>query len=540
MRRGKISYRPFYRPRSLLLSTLLLLIAYIALRSLAVTDVQDLPVAPFEVRFYDTQALCALAYDANTRTLYWPISSKEEMRIRALSVNNGAARILFSDGYHIDYHNPQKITISDEKSRFDAWVQFTPLPVVNIRTDSGESPADGYRDAYQHDVLTPCTVSVFDPNWQVDDGIYGIQYTGSVHLRGGSTRKMDKKSYRFNFSTTRDGIDKKRQIPLLGMHSNDGWVLDALSVDHSLVRVPVGERVWNELLLTHEPPYIRNTLTGQYVEILLNGAYQGLYYLRVPIQGATLGLDSPYGVLFTDHGYANIDLDAAYTKTGKQNRLQTMSISYPKGLEDYDAYWPFVAETMKKLMDKMYAGQGDAQELLDIENATDLWLFNQLLYSIDTSEHTKNVYYSKRDWRDDAEKLWLTPWDIDLTMQLSICGHDASAVSDGHVIGGLFCTKSVPPDAVVKMPLLDYLLEPEYSEGTALLKARWKELRTSAWSQNALTKYIEEKEEFLRQSGAAQRDAVLWKNEDIFEQIEQMKCWLRERAVFLDRYIGSL
>ena len=105
-------------------------------------DAGKLPEGVFEVRFDDTFASTPLAYDEQTHTIYWPLRQEEATRSRLLSANNGAARVTFGEDYHIDYQEPQPITVSNGTAYFDAWVQFTPLAVIDVRTDSGEAPPD--------------------------------------------------------------------------------------------------------------------------------------------------------------------------------------------------------------------------------------------------------------------------------------------------------------------------------------------------------------------------------------------------------------
>lgn len=493
----------------------------------------------FEVRFDDVFASVPLAYDERTQTVYWPIQQHETARAHALSANNGAARIVLGDEFHIDYKTPQPFTVSNGKSYFNAWVQFTPLAVMDIKTDTGEAPMAGYVEG-QKDIQTPCMVSVTDPNWESNGGSYSLGYGATIHPRGGTTATLPKKGYRIHFYKDRVAQKTKYHVPLLGMHSQDGWVLDPLSLDRSLLRVATGEHLWNELVESHEGPYTRNVLHGEYFELLLNGSYQGLYYLRVPIQGMTVGLDSQEGILFTDHGTGAVDLENLDLKKGKGNRYQSMSINYPTGMEDYNGYWPFAAQSIKRMLDKLYLEEGDVSDMWDVKNAADMWLFNQLLYSKDTSEHAKNVYYSKRNWKDVDERLWMTPWDIDLTMQLNFCVHDSGMLQQDHRYDGKVCTVDVTPDMILPMGLLDYLTEPECPEGREMLKSRWRQLRLGAWSNDSIMGHIEEKRALLDESGAGIRDAVRWSHETPFFHIERIESWLSQRLIALDAYIASL
>lgn len=540
MGKDRIGFRPKHSGRIIATFTLVFLcfaLAFVVFGQRIST--KKLPEGAFEVRFDDVFASTPLAYDEQTHTIYWPLRREEATRSRLLSANSGAARVTFGEDYHIDYQEPQPITVSNGTSYFDAWVQFTPLAVIDVQTDSGEAPPSGY-DRGQHDIQTPCVINVLDPNWESNGGSYSFGYGATIHPRGGSTATLPKKGYRIHFYKDRLNQKTKYHVPLLGMHSQDGWVLDPLSLDRSLLRVAVGERLWNELVESHEAPYMRNLLHGEYVELLLNGSYQGLYYLRVPIQGMTVGLESQDGILFTDHGTESVDLEKLNLITKKDNRYQFLSINYPVGLADYDDYWPLAAESIQRMLDKLYHEEGDVRDMWDVENAADMWLFNQLLYSQDTTLHAKNVYYSKRNWQDASEKLWMTPWDIDLTMQLNFCTHDPEQLLADHRYDGKVCTVDAPPDALLTIGLLDYLTEPDCPGGREALKTRWYKMRADAWSLDAIRSYIEEKRTLIDESGAGNRDAARWSHEKPFFHIDRVEKWLSQRLPVLDAYIDAL
>ncbi|MEZ5323280.1 MAG: CotH kinase family protein [Microthrixaceae bacterium] len=131
------------------------------------------------------------------------------------------------------------------------------LPVVRIDT-AGEAPV------VDKDVYLDATIGI-DPN-----GAAYPAYSGTTRIkgRGNSTWSAPKKPYRLKLSA---------KASLLGMPANRDWVLLADFFDPSHLRNEVAFQLSGRTGLAWTPRF-------RYVEVILNGSYDGLYLLGEHIE----------------------------------------------------------------------------------------------------------------------------------------------------------------------------------------------------------------------------------------------------------------
>ena len=99
------------------------------------------------------------------------------------------------------------------------------------------------------------------------NGKIGIEY------RGNSTQGFDKKTYSVELRTN---LDQDTSVSLLGMPKEEDWILHAMVIDKSLLRIPMAFSIWNQM--GHYGARYR------YVELVLDGEYQGIYILTEKIK----------------------------------------------------------------------------------------------------------------------------------------------------------------------------------------------------------------------------------------------------------------
>jgi len=103
-----------------------------------------------------------------------------------------------------------------------------------------------------------------------------LNYKGriAIELRGSSSQVLDKKPY--GFTTLLQDGDSNNNVSLLGMPTENDWVLNALAYDPSMIR-----------------DYLSYTLASNmgnyaprvaYVEVIVNGDYKGVYFLTEKVK----------------------------------------------------------------------------------------------------------------------------------------------------------------------------------------------------------------------------------------------------------------
>ena len=501
----------------------------------------------FEADFYLATSNCKLPYDVKTHTLYIPIpfaKSGQIFKTNAISLN-GIGNVQAAAPLTVRFDEAQPVVVNDGERWFAAFIQFTPLPVIQIDTDDGEEVQGGVVDLLDHDVLTPSRVRVFDPAYEENGGVYSLDYPANVHLRGAMTRYFPKRNYKVNFYSERGGKMRSQNISILGMRSVEGWALDSMSLDDALCRDHLGNQIWDAMELQKTEATPMHSLTGVYAELLVNGRYEGLYYVVAPIQEETVGFsrEDVNAVLFYDSGSTMVDVEAVLAQENKPNIMEAMRIRYPRGRMQYDDIWTYVAPAVARMADKLYHADGNTDDLSDLfylPSAMDMWLFAQM---IDGSDNTylKNQFYYKRDVTDDSVGWKILPWDTDQAFGLFWCPHDAQETEHyPAVMSPTSCADYTQYRDVLACPKWAYLADGSHPEWTEQLKARWKTLRASSLHDAALRNWVQNIYDLLDESGAARRNGARWGINTTLEQVQEIGAWLLKRSAFLDAYIGSL
>ena len=142
------------------------------------------------------------------------------------------------------------------------------LPIVIIETDNGSDILDDPRIGATMWILDR---SDGNRNFLQDKNNPDFQdYKGKIEIeiRGSSSKNLPKKQ--FGFTTYNNG-GFKDNVSLLGMPSENDWILNGLAFDPSLIRDYLSYNLYRQMG--------NYTTRTKYCEVVLNGEYQGLYIL---------------------------------------------------------------------------------------------------------------------------------------------------------------------------------------------------------------------------------------------------------------------
>ena len=106
------------------------------------------------------------------------------------------------------------------------------------------------------------------------------------HIRGWSSRAEPKKSYKL---TLLKENGETNDLSLLDLGSDDDWILNPMSRDDTFVKEMLTMGIWNQLAAKTTHNY--NMSNGQYVELVINNTYSGLYLLQRRIDAKYLQLN---------------------------------------------------------------------------------------------------------------------------------------------------------------------------------------------------------------------------------------------------------
>ena len=311
-------------------------------------------------------------------------------------------------------------------------------------------------------------------------------------MRGNSTRIYPKLSWKLNL---RDVNGVNNDVDLLGLGSDDDWILNPMSMDDTFVKEKLAQKLWNQL--ASQTDYNYKMSQGEYIELFINGAYQGLYLLQRRVDTKYLGLNRETDILMK-------------------------GINTWEAETSFDAYeivsTPYGIEETYKVLDQAMAFE--EENLIRVDNFIDVSLLLQFISGIDNYGY-KNTFYVLKQKKDFYE-LYLVPWDTDLSLGVP-WGYDYEDSID---------------EIIERYEM--QTMKHEFSDIDIQIAKRWNALRSSIYSEeNILSIYSDIKNE-LMVSGAMGRDEEQWgllhEGEDNWENLER---FIKERLIFLDEYYAK-
>ena len=161
---------------------------------------------------------------------------------------------------------------------------------------------------------------------------------------------------------------------------------------------------------------------------------------------------------------------------------------------------------------------------LNLPNIADYSLFFMLVTARD-NYYTNTIYVFRGN--GDSFETTLIPWDMDMTL-----GNSWNNVWEGGPI-------SLAKTQEVYLPREIETLTRYDSEGThALLSARWKELRKSVLTDEALRSLVVDAFSQMENSGAIARETTRWPGPPVELDQSYMLDYFQMRAAFMDQYFS--
>lgn len=395
------------------------------------------------------------------------------------------------------------------------YVVFTGLPVVKM-----ETAAD-----LDIDTVFAGAVSFYEACGQED---WVLTSVFEAHERGQTTRAYPKKGYRVNLvDVTSTGISRKNKQSVLGMRKSDSWIFYAIYSDGTKVRDKFNTELWAGIGAEDTPYDAYFGTKMKYVELVVNGEYRGLYGIFEPVDKTQLAItDEEYLYKRT---YGRALSQELFDSAGPDDYLTVlgMEIKGKKGNGtslDWKQLRQFIAITEEE--DEEFAQ--DAQQLLDLDNVADIWIYLQFLYGEDNIY--KNMFFAFKKDTDGYQgyKLYLVPWDTDLTWgNVYVDSKEELYV------------KWAPENAdrYLEWPLLDRLIELDVGGIRERIKDCWTELRSGILSEESMNEIFTECIHQVQDSGAFTRDATRWPDSRHDADYDGMKQFMKERTEFLDKMI---
>lgn len=483
----------------------------------------------------------SLPYRQDSRTFYLPLT--DEM------TEKGVAEEDFADcrGEAVTFVRLQETTeletaavegtaypFSFAESGEKYLLVFTGMPMLSL-TETGES--DG--------VYTPVKMTLFSGKFSSGEVVHS---EGRIKVRGALSTHFPKVGYRLKLDMQDEfGNRKKNPLSLLDMRVSDAWNLTALYADDLKIRDKVSIDLWQQLM-EEEDAYGTEAAFGtnmEYVEVVRDGDYLGMYGLLEPIDAQQLGISQSAGGAGQSEYYYKKQNDVIADESAFQFSIAEQilpetkteeetenSVNYVASLEIKDAAGQLSREAwepIRQYMCMMRYGLFDdmVPELLNLTNAADFWIFLQTIGGVDNA--IKNVYYAAR-FENGAYRLYFVPWDMDMSW-----GNEYS--EESHTFQSYY---TYPADEWIDWNPGTPMLEEDCAGFPELVKARYETLRQDILSDENIISAMRTQFAYVKQSGAYARDAARWTLSPHTATTMQIENFAWERMQALDEYIKEL
>lgn len=387
---------------------------------------------------------------------------------------------------------------------------FTGLPVLSLTTEltteEADIPINDRERAERNAVLT-----FFDYE-------YGTSLTAPVtyHLKGNTSSGYEKKSYSFEFQKP-DGSDNDSRT-LLNMRKDDDWVLNALFNDDTKIREKVALELWNEMQALSDDPYQNRTASMEYVEVIIDGEYEGIYGLAEKIDAKLLDLtDEDVLIKCRD---VNIPDNEVFDANPTHDNYPPFEMQNPKVLtgSEWDSFQIFLDVYYRNQISDSEA----AMQNLNLTNLVDYFIYVAFLNATDNT--FKNVYFCVRDTNGDWNISYV-PWDMDFTFGYQYYG--SAEYHTAYLPDNMknFCCIT-PISAIAAYYDRDVMFD--------MILEKWELYRENCLNPSSLIEKAERCQTLLTESGAFARDAARWEYE--VEDLTHFTEYVNGKAEYLDSF----
>ena len=359
------------------------------------------------------------------------------------------------------------------------------------------------------------------------DGMVKLDtFNCQVKYRGGSALLFSKKP--FNIKLV-DDEGEKLDANLLGLRTDNTWILDAMGIDKLRMRNRVCFDIWNEFSHTMWNTNYgnRNGTVGTMVEVFINGDYHGIYCLSDKINRQLLNLRKAKveddgsvtvkGLLYK--GVAWSALTGYYGGNTNSVTWDAFELQYPEDYPSLQTWQPLITLMDFNCETEMEYFIEHYNEWYYVDNLVDYWVF--LIALGLTDQPYKNTFLSTPDINFE-HRFMITPWDLDACL---------GRAWNGNLLGeypSVTRLDNMGPYRRLKVNNIDGFKQK--------LAQRWQQLIENELSPANLESHINAIAQRFVESGAWQREYNKWKNTNvrIAENIEE------EMQFVINWYIGNL
>ena len=440
----------------------------------------------------------SVAADEESKTIYISQSSKMISRSSnlqgTLGTNNPKQELYFLKDAHLQnlketVNNAEYITLvvveGDVMSKIK--VAISTLPIISL---DGEC-----LDEYTHKWVPIYTgdLTVFAGENSATGKMNTETYSAKWRVRGGKSANLNKKPQKISLKKENG---ENLNADLLGMGADDDWILNPMNLDDTKVKEKTAIDLWNSYIMDSTSDYPMST--SQYVEVVIDGKYQGLYLLQRRLDTKFLGLDKERDIIF-------------------KGRPTWVAPTLYEGYEIVHSPYDEL-QTYYILQEYLLA--------VDETNYINVNTFLHFLSAVDNVGY-KNMYYILKQDESGRYTMYLLPWDTDISMGVIPNIGSPIHAYDYDISMNQYCKR-----------MYYYNVMLEYTDLDDKMAERWYELREDVFcTGGAWEQLLEENTECIQKSGAMARDYMtygyIYEGKDTIENLFK---WSKEKSELIDAY----
>lgn len=377
---------------------------------------------------------------------------------------------------------------SDKYMQYD--LVFTPLPVLRIDGESIGKNEKG-KDICDGEI---CLWMGNDP----ETGRYSVKTSDALwNVRGGFSATLVKTP--FKVSLKKNSGDN-RNLSLAGLGEDDDWILNPMNLDDTKLKEKLFMGLWNQR--AEQVDWNEKMSDGEYVEVVINQEYWGLFQLQRRVDGKFLSL-GPGDILL---------------KSGSDLSADTVETAYEI------VYTSLTEQETYAQMEGFFRAEED---ILNLDNFLDVNLFLQAASAMDNIQ--KNIFYHLRK-TEDGYRMYLLPWDTDMSW---------GTVWRDEAGGFIYDFEASRQNVTLRQ---EYAwMERYHPDLNRQMAERWLELRETVLTMDAVTAILQQEQQVLDQSGAWKRDTERWglyyegvdSLENLYRSVEARFAWV---DAYYDQY----
>lgn len=414
---------------------------------------------------------------------------------------NGLSYRFTSVPNRLDYMNSYEIKKGPDRKT----LYFTKLPLVSITTTNTiiDEPKVAANFVYADDT-------------QVVTSDVGIE------LRGGSSQAFPKKTYDLEFWTDPSGADTEK-YQFGDMREDDDWILDGIYNEPLRLRAHFSHKLWLDIHTPYyqaDEPEAKSGADVEYVEVFLNGSYNGLYNLSEQVDKKQLKLKSfkdgeIRGELYKGEAWGPTTQFSALTTYDNSIR-EWGGYEYKLPDDDDVTDWSNLSDFTDFAVNSSNVDfTTNVWDRFKESNYEDYFIFLNLLRA--TDNFGKNAYLAKYT---TGEPYLYVPWDLDGVLGTLFDGTNQNITND--ILSNHFMRRVTDLDP---------------SDHQASISQRWWDLRAGVLSDASLIGGITDLYTDLSETKVYERESIVYSNYSYGQgDLDYMTTWLENRLAYLDGY----